>query len=256
MIPKKIHYVWLGRGKKTPSVLRCIDSWKKAMPDYEIKCWSEDNFDVNSVTWVKEAIEKKKWSLASDYIRHYAIYNEGGIYLDTDVITYKSFDHFLQHDFFTSVELHPKEFKKEGIMQIDKDGKPLESNRGIAGIGLLAAVFGAVPKNPFIKECMDFFGSRHFIKEDGKLFVDLINPAIMAILLQKYGFVYKDIKQELTNNMVVYPSSVFAGDLSTRTKESFSMHWCDSSWRDPSENDIIGKTILLLKKYFPSIFRR
>lgn len=99
MIPKIIHYVWLGGGAKTPSVKRCIASWHKVMPDYEIKEWNESNFDINSVIWVKEAIQKKKWSLASDYIRHYAIYTEGGIYMDTDVMTYKSFDEFLGNSF-------------------------------------------------------------------------------------------------------------------------------------------------------------
>lgn len=72
-------------GAKTPSVKRCIASWKKAMPDYQIKEWNESNFDLDSVVWTKEAIQKKKWSLALDYIRHYAIYTEGGIYMDTDV---------------------------------------------------------------------------------------------------------------------------------------------------------------------------
>jgi len=82
------------------SVKHCINSWREHMPDYEIKCWSEDNFDVDSVDWVKEAIEQRKWSLASDYIRHYALYTEGGIYLDTDVKVFKSFDEFLNWDFF------------------------------------------------------------------------------------------------------------------------------------------------------------
>lgn len=77
-IPKKIHYVWLGKAKLPASVKDCIKSWRKHMPEYEIKCWSEENFDLNSVDWVKEAIEQKKWSLASDYIRHYALYTEGG----------------------------------------------------------------------------------------------------------------------------------------------------------------------------------
>lgn len=99
MIPKIIHYVWLGGGAKTPSVKRCIESWKKTMPDYQIKEWNESNFDLDSVVWTKEAIQKKKWSLASDYIRHYAIYTEGGIYMDTDVMVYKSFDEFLNFSF-------------------------------------------------------------------------------------------------------------------------------------------------------------
>lgn len=87
-------------GKKTPSVRRCIDSWRKVMPDYEIKEWNERNFNLNSVVWTKEAILKKKWSLASDYIRHYAIFTEGGIYMDTDVMVYKKFDEFLDKSFF------------------------------------------------------------------------------------------------------------------------------------------------------------
>ena len=102
MIPKKIHYVWLGKGEMTPFIKDCINSWKTIMPDYEIKCWDEDSFDLNSVIWVKEAIEKRKWSLASDYIRHYALYTEGGIYMDTDVKVFKPFDEFLQYDFFSS----------------------------------------------------------------------------------------------------------------------------------------------------------
>ena len=73
----------------SPFIQDCVDSWKRVMPDYEIKCWNEQNFDVNSVVWVKEALENKKWSLASDYIRHYALYTEGGIYMDTDVKVYK-----------------------------------------------------------------------------------------------------------------------------------------------------------------------
>lgn len=256
MIPKKIHYVWLGKNKPSPSVIRCIDSWRRVMPTYEMKCWNEDNFDIDSVTWVKEAIEKKKWSLASDYIRHYAVYNEGGIYFDTDVYTYKSLDDFLNYDFFSSIELHPNDFNNHGKHQLDKNCKPLIYGQGIAGLGILAAAFGACKGNVFIKECLDFFGSRHFIKEDGTLFEDFINPAIMAELLIKYGFRYTDEKQELKDNMVVFPSSVLAGDIKTRTKDSHLIHWCDSTWRDPNFFNYKGKIILYLRTHFPSIFRR
>ena len=82
---KKIHYCWFG-GKKLPkSVEDCIKTWKKFLPDYEIKQWDESNFDVNSFPFVKEAYESKKWAFVSDYVRIYALYNEGGLYLDTDV---------------------------------------------------------------------------------------------------------------------------------------------------------------------------
>lgn len=256
MIPKLLHYVWLGKGDLTPSVKRCIESWRKIMPDYEIKCWNEDNFDVNSVVWVKEAIEKKKWSLASDYIRHYALYSEGGIYLDTDVMIYKSLDPFLKYDFFTSIELHPDMFYKIGSKQLNSDYLPIDNNVSVEGLGLLAAALGSVPKNPYIKECMDYFGNRHFIKEDGTLDEAFINPAVMPQLLIKYGFVYKDELQLLDNNMIVLPSNVLAGDSKTRTKDSYLMHWCDSSWREPSTISIKRRVSLFLKKYFPYIFRR
>lgn len=118
-IPKIIHYVWLGSGKMSPFIQDCVDSWKRVMPDYEIKCWNEQNFDVNSVVWVKEALENKKWSLASDYIRHYALYTEGGIYMDTDVKVYKPFDEFLKYDFFSSIELHPNLFKQYGYLLVE-----------------------------------------------------------------------------------------------------------------------------------------
>ena len=232
MIPKIIHYVWLGGGAKTPSVKRCIASWKKAMPDYQIKEWNESNFDLDSVVWTKEAIQKKKWSLASDYIRHYAIYTEGGIYMDTDVMVYKSFDEFLNFSFFTSVENHPTSFEVDGMKMVDENGYPKDLTQGISGMGLLAALYGAEKGNPFIKECLDYFGCRHFINPDGSLHEDEINPGIMAKLLVKHGFRYVDKKQALNGNMMIYPSNVFAGDSLTRDKDSYAMHFMDNSWKE------------------------
>lgn len=224
MIPKIIHYVWLGRGKKSPSVKRCIKSWRKVMPDYEIKEWNESNFDINSIPWVKEAISVGKWSLASDYIRHYAIYKYGGIYMDTDVMVYKSFDEFLKYDFFTSVEFHPQGFVPN--QDIDENGFPKPGKKCVANLGLLAACFGAVPGNLFIKECMDYFGTRHYIHPDGTLDEEVINPGVMALILTKYGFRFFDKTQYLDGNMAVFKSNVFAGDLMTRDASSYAI----TSW--------------------------
>jgi hypothetical protein len=225
------------------------------MPNYEIKCWNEHTFDVDSIPWVKEAIERKKWSLASDYIRHYAVYTEGGIYLDTDVFVYKSFDDFLKYDFFTSVESHPISFESSGKFQVDGNGILLKSNQIVDGMGLLAATFGASRGNIFIKECMDYFGGRHFINEDGTLFENIINPGIMAMILYKYGFRYVDEEQRLNHNMIVFPSSIFAGDVMTKTEKSYSMHWCDCSWRTDKLN-MINRVRLFLETHFPNIFRK
>lgn len=251
MIPKIIHYVWLGGGKKSPSVKRCIESWRKAMPDYKIREWNETNFDLNSIPWTKEAISIGKWSLASDYIRHYAVYKYGGIYMDTDVMTYKSFDEFLKYDFFTSVEFHPEGFDQH--RDIDDEGLPKDGKKYVDGLGLLADCFGAVPGHPFIKECMDYFGSRHYIHPDGTLEEDLINPGVMALLLTKYGFRFFDKTQYMDNNMAVFKSNVFAGDPLTRDENSYAMHFMDKSWVKKNWKWQLKSYFL---SHFPSIFRR
>ena len=232
MIPKIIHYVWLGHGKMTPFIKSCINSWQEVMPDYTIKCWTEDNFDVNSVPWVKEAIEKHKWALAADYIRLYALYVEGGIYMDTDVKVFKPFDEFLRYDFFSSVEYHPDIFAKYGQHQVDGNGIALRAGDSVGGLGILSAVIASVPGNAFVKDCMDFYNKRHFIKQDGSLFVDSIIPDIMATIAVKYGFRYKDEEQILKDNMALFDSSVFAGNIASFNADSYSMHYCDGSWRD------------------------
>lgn len=253
MIPQKIHYCWLGNGKKSPFIKDCINSWSKVMPNYEIKCWNENSFDLDSLPWVKEAMLKKKYSLASDYIRHYALYTEGGIYMDTDVKVYKPFDEFLNLDFFSSVEYHPEIFTSRGSKQLDTNGIAIVSGDYISGLGILAALIAAKPQNPFIKECMDFFSTKHFINPDGTLYTDIINPAIMANIATKYGFVYQDKTQYLDNNMVVFNSSVFAGNNTSRTPHSYSMHFCDGSWRDKT---ILQSVKSWIKDYLIHDFRK
>lgn len=152
--------------------------------------------------------------------------------MDTDVKVYKSFDEFLHWGFFSSVEFHPNAFKNVGIKQLDSNFYPIKEGDVINGLGILAACCAAEKGNPFIKECMDFFGQRHFIKEDGSLFVDIINPGIMATIATKYGFRYKDENQQLSNNMMIYNSSIFAGNPATRNKDSYCMHFCDGSWKE------------------------
>ena len=80
LIPKVIHYCWFGRNKKSKSVLKCIQSWKKYCPDYEIIEWNEDNFDVNCIPFVKEAYDAEKWAFVTDYARLKIIFENGGIY--------------------------------------------------------------------------------------------------------------------------------------------------------------------------------
>lgn len=104
MIPKKIHYVWLGRGEKSQKIKDCIASWQKFMPDYEIKEWNEDNFDINYNDFTRQSYDLKQYAFTSDVVRLYALYKEGGIYMDTDVLMYKPLYDFENEQGFTGFE--------------------------------------------------------------------------------------------------------------------------------------------------------
>lgn len=99
-IPKKIHYCWFGRGDKPEIVKTCMKSWHTHLSDYEFVEWNEDNFDIHMNSYISEAYKAKKFAFVSDFVRVYALCNYGGIYLDTDVEVYKSFDDLLHHDSF------------------------------------------------------------------------------------------------------------------------------------------------------------
>lgn len=257
MIPKIIHYVWLGENKLSPSAKHCINSWRHYLPDYEIKCWNENNFDINCSNWTKQAYKHKKYSLVSDYIRHWAIYNMGGVYFDTDVEVYRSLDVFMKLDFFSAVEYYPNLYSKYKEKLVDSTDIPYNLEAGVPGFNILAAAFGASKGNEFIKDCLQFFDTHSFVRKDGTLFTDYINPQIMANLLIKYGFRYRNEKQILHNGQcIIFPSNVFASDRHQRTSDSYLMHWNDSSWIDKSSLSWIRKLSLWLQINCPSIFRK
>lgn len=104
MIPKKIHYCWFGENPLSELVNRCIDSWKKFCPEYEIIQWNESNFDVNSCDYVKEAYEAKKWAFVSDYAGFKILYEHGELYFDTDVELIKPFDDLTYEGSFMGIE--------------------------------------------------------------------------------------------------------------------------------------------------------
>lgn len=150
MIPKVIHYVWLSGDPFPDKIQRCVDSWRKKLPDYEIKQWNTSNFDIDSVLWVKQAYEHKNYELATDYIRFYVLYNEGGIYLDADVEVVKPFDSLLGSKFFFGYEF---------------TGMPE------------AAVIGAKEGIPWIKKCYEWFEGRALYDEKG--FHRIVCPMVM-----------------------------------------------------------------------------
>jgi hypothetical protein len=232
MIPKKIHYCWLSGEKMPKELIKCIDSWKKHMPEYELVLWDMNKFDINSHTFVEEACRVKKWAFASDYIRLYALYTEGGIYLDTDVYVKKSFNDFLDNEFFSAVEYHP-EFIKSGLHLLNEDGTLKSRDAGIFthGIQIQAAIMGGVKGHPFPKSCMDWYDNKHFILENGTFHDKLISPHIYADVAVDYGFRYKNELQKLKHSMTIYPNTIFPGGLSHAVEESYAVHICRGDWR-------------------------
>jgi hypothetical protein len=231
MIPKIIHYCWFG-GKNMPLETRVlIKEWHLRMPDYQIKCWNEKTFDISSIPWVKQAIENKKWAFAADYVRLYALYTEGGIYMDTDVEVFKPFDIFLKYSFFSSVEIHDG-FEEQGRIKLGKDDLPLIPGDIIPNLGILSAIVGAEKENIYIKQCLSFYDKNSFVKKDGTLFTDIIIPDFLAREAVDYGFRYKDETQYIKNNMVVFKSSVFVGDYMCMKKDSYALHFCYGTWRN------------------------
>ena len=104
MIPRIVHYCWFGHGQKPALAIKCIDSWKRLMPDFELKEWNESNFDISVCSYVKEAYESRKFAFVADYVRLYALATEGGVYMDSDVEVIRSLKPFLGHIAFTGYQ--------------------------------------------------------------------------------------------------------------------------------------------------------
>lgn len=247
MIPKIIHYCWFGRGVIPAYLQSCIDSWSKLMPDYEFKCWSEDNFDINSVQFVKEAYEMKKYAFVSDYVRIYALYNEGGIYLDTDVIAKKRFDEYLKYNFVSGVEWHEGIFTKyQSIKYLDKEGKRIDSSlMDVVGCGILAAVMMSSRHTPFLKDILDWYDKQKFVLNEGKLNL-IVSPAIYAVYAEKYGFRYKNVNQFFGDNYAVFSSNIFSLK-ETLSDDTVALHIGYGSWID--DISLRNKVSRFMKKY-------
>lgn len=181
MIPKVIHYCWFGRGKKSALFEKCMASWRKFLPDYEIKEWNEDNFDINSNRYVREAYENKKWAFVTDYVRLYALYNEGGVYMDGDVEVLKPLDRFLVEDAFTGYE-----------------------SSGYAITGIMASQKGGA----WVKEMLDDYTDRRFILSDGC--IDYTANIVPATRIMKAHGMRLDRKEEIAPGYVhLYPADYF-----------------------------------------------
>ena len=187
---------------------------------------------IENVRYVREAVELKKWAFATEYIRSYAIYHEGGIYMDTDVCLFQSLDSFLENEYFTNIEytVHFKKNKSWKMLNADGTKKDL-SKIVLQGLALQAAIFGARANHPFVKSCMSYYESNNFILPDGTMDLENISPHVYAHIAQEYGFLYKDELQKLKDGMTIYPSNVFLPSCIKSESKPFAIHVTVGTWR-------------------------
>jgi hypothetical protein len=209
-IPKIIHYCWFGGKKKPDIVKKCMETWKEKLPDYEIIEWNEMNFDIHSNVYVKEAYESGKFAFVSDYVRVFALYNYGGVYLDTDVEVFKSFNDLLHHSSFWG-------FEQENY--------------------IATSTIGAAQGNQLIGMFLNSYKEKSFITTDGK-HNDLTNVAIITDILQDLGLVPNGEYQELKDIGVFYPQTYFSPyDYINCRKfisvNTYAMHHFYKSWLPP-----------------------
>ena len=207
MIPKIIHYCWFGRNPLPPLAVKCIESWKKYLPNYEIKEWNEDNFDLNLYPYAKEAYKARKFAFVTDVVRLYALYHEGGIYMDTDVEVLKSLDPFLKHHAFSGFE--DEKNVPTGIMASEKGGR-------------------------WVKENLAYYDNRHFILENGYLDITT-NVVIITSYMLPLGLKQNNTYQDFPNLVTIYPKDFFCPLSTTGGKDFFSnnttvVHHFSGSW--------------------------
>ncbi len=247
MIPKIIHYCWFGGAPKSAFIKRCMQTWKKKLPDYKWKEWNESTFDINSVPFVREAYKAKKWAFVSDYVRLYALYTEGGIYMDTDVKVIKSFDEFLTYNFFSAHEKHPFFYEPQNLSLLNKDLTLKNPDIMVEGWAILSAIMGSVPRLPYIKECIEHYNNLRFDVVTNNINDYVIGKHITKPLLH-YGYRFSDEKQVLKNNMLILPSTLLVGNLMYKDKNPYAIHLCNGSWY---QNTFDKK----FRNNFPSIYR-
>ncbi len=214
MIPKVVHYCWFGGNPLPQLAEKCIASWRKHCPDYEILRWDESNYDVESAPlYVRQAYEEKKWAFLTDYVRLQIVYEHGGIYLDTDVELRKPLEMLLSNRAFFGLE----------------DGKWVNTGLG----------FGAEAKHPILKEIMEDYQNIPFVLQDGS-YDQVPCPRRNTEVFLRHGLRQDDSMQNLDQGVLILPSRFLSPiDNRTRkmkrTKDMISIHYGAASWQNTAE---------------------
>ena len=223
MIPPIIHFCWFGGNPLPEYAIKCIASWKKYFPEYEIKEWNENNFNINCNDYVKEAYKEKKWAFISDYARFWIIYHEGGIYFDTDVEVIKDMSHIVKRGPFMGCE----ECDKLAL------GFDLGVNPGL-GIGANSGL-------TLYKEILEYYDKLHFSSKDGRI------PTVVdhtTKILIKHGWNGERSISKVAG-VYIYPPEYFApynydsGELNL-TNQTLSIHHYKATWHTWLEDRIIN----------------
>lgn len=206
-IPKVIHYCWFGGNELPRSAKRCIASWKKYMPQYEIKEWNETNFDIHCCKYVEEAYKNKKWAFVSDFARFRILYEEGGIYLDTDVEIIKPLHNIVEQGSFMG-----------------------RQHNCFVNPGLIMAF---TPKNELLGELLELYCTLNFVEEDGSLNLKTI-VQYTTEMLEKYGLRITDEFQNVAG-INIYPQEYFSPkDPVFKTinisENTYTIHHFDGTW--------------------------
>lgn len=209
LIPKIIHWCWFGKNPLPEKERNCVASWNKHCPDYKILLWNEDNFDVNSNIYTKEAYECGKWAFVTDYVRLWALYNYGGIYMDADVEVVKNLDPFLGHSAFSGFETY-----------------------NIIPTGIM----GAKPKNKWIEYLLSYYNNKHFIENGNMQLVSNV-CVITNMTKDKYDISLKNEYFNIDGVLTMYPMEVFCPmNPATRelkiTENTYCIHRFSTSWSD------------------------
>ncbi len=210
-IPQCIHYCWFGRGPLPELALKCLASWKKYLPDYEIIEWNEDKFDINAVNYTREAYDAKKFAFVSDYARYWILYKYGGLYFDTDVEVIKPIDDIVAKGSFMGCESLGDDFALVN-----------------PGLGI-----GATAGHPFYKEMLDRYSNLHFIDSEGKLNLQTV-VYYTTESLKEFGLRNIDAMQNV-QDLWIYPKEYFCPKnydtgvvnltANTRTIHHYSASW-------------------------------
>ena len=231
MIPKIIHYCWFGRGPLPELAQKCIASWKKYLPDYEIKEWNEDNFDVNIIPYTAEAYAQKKYAFVSDYARFWILHKYGGIYFDTDVEVIRPIDDIIARGNFMGFETDPNPAKGDASEGSVAPGHGLGVN---PGLGL-----GVNPGLVIIEKMMHYYDGQHFVHE-AVMKNQITVVHIATKVLRDNGLQNVEGIQKVDDDIYIYPAEYFCPinvttgrihvEKNTRTIHHFAGTWVDKKF--------------------------